>query len=358
MAVRQVADGCAEGPGQGERVACDRSDQERAYALLDLGDEIVHARALQIAAELGIADLLASGPRSSEDLAERTDSDPGALHRMMRLLASRGLFHETGPGVFELTETGGPLRSDHPASVRSVLALAGTVAPLVLGGVRHSLSTGEATFPVVAGEHIYDYMAHHPEHGRLFDEAMRELTRVAAPAVLDAYDFAGVSRIVDVGGGSGALLSAVLHREPGASGVVFDTPGVADSARERIRNEGLTDRCSVVGGDFFREVPPGGDLYVLKWVLHNWPDERATAILRSCRRAMGEDAKLLLIESVLPSDGAPHPGKAMDLSMLVLSGGRERTEEQFAELLAGADLELRRVVPTSSPHSLVEAVPR
>jgi len=339
-------------------VACDRSDQERAYALLDLGDEIVHARALQIAAELGIADLLVPGPRSSEDLARQTGSDPGALHRLMRLLASRGLFHETGPGVFELTERGGPLRSDHPATVRSVLALAGTVAPLVLGGVRHSLSTGEATFPVVAGEHIYDYMAHHPEQGRLFDEAMLELTRVMVPAVLDAYDFAGASRIVDVGGGSGTLLSAVLHREPGTGGVLFDTPRVADSARGRIRDEGLADRCSVVGGDFFREVPEGGDLYVLKWVLHNWSDERATAILRSCRRAMREDATLLVIESVLPSDGASHPGKAMDLSMLVLTGGRERTEEQFTELLTGAGLRLERVVPTSSPHSLVEAAPR
>lgn len=335
-----------------------RSDQERAYALLELGDEIVHARALQIAAELGIADLLAAGPRPSDELAEQTDSDPGAFYRMVRLLASRGLFHETEPGVFALTSMGGPLRSDHPASVRSVLALTGTVAPVVMGGVHHSLRTGEATFPAVTGEHIYDYMAHHPEQGRLFDEAMQELTRVMVPAVLDAYDFSGASRVVDVGGGSGALLSAILHHVPGASGVLLDAPWVVDSARERIREEGLADRCSVVSGDFFDEVPTGGDLYVLKWVLHNWSDERATDILRSCRNAMGEGSTLLVIESVLPSDGTFHPGKTMDLSMLVLSGGRERTEEQFTALLAGAGLGIERVVPTRSPHSLMEAAPR
>ncbi|SIO90331.1 methyltransferase [Nocardiopsis sp. JB363] len=338
-------------------MAGDRSDQERAYTLLELGDELIHARALQIAAELRIADLLASGPRPCEDLAERTDTDPEALHRVMRLLASRGLFHETGTGVFELTPMGDPLRSDHPASVRSVLALTGTVAPVVLGGVHHSLRTGEATFPAVTGEHVYEHMARHPEQGRLFDEAMRDLTHLVVPAVLDVYDFTGAPRIIDVGGGSGALLSAILHREPAASGILFEAPGVADSARDRIREEGLADRCSVVGGDFFREVPAGGDLYLLKWVLHNWSDERATDILRNCRRSMSEDSKLLLIESVLPAGDDPHPGKAMDLAMLVLHGGRERTEEQFTELLAGAGLRLERVVPTRSPHSLVEASP-
>ena len=334
------------------------SDRERAYALLELGDEIITARALQIAAELGIADLLAEGPCDSDELAGHTGSDPGAFYRMMRLLASRGLFREAESGVFELAPAGDPLRSDHPASVRSVLALTGVVAPVVMGGVHHSLRTGQATFPEVTGESIYEHLANNPEQGRLFDEAMQELTRVMVPDVLDAYDFSDVSRIVDIGGGSGALLSAILHREPGTSGVVFDAPRVADLARERIREEGLTDRCSVVGGDFFDEVPADGDLYVLKWVLHNWSDERAGDLLRSCGRAMREDSKLVIIESVLPSDGTVHPGNAMDLSMLVLLGGRERTEEEFAALLEGAGLRLDRVVPTGAPYSLVEASPR
>lgn len=342
----------------GRSVAGDRNEQERAYALLALGDELIHARALQIAAELRIADLLASRPRPCQDLAEHTETDPEALYRMMRLLASRGLFQETETGVFELTPMGDPLRSDHPASVRSVLALTGAVAPLVLGGAHHSLRTGEATFPQVTGDPIYAHMARHPEQGRLFDEAMRDLTRLVAPAVLDAYDFTGAPHIIDVGGGSGALISAILRREPAASGVVLEDPRVVDSALDEIREEGVADRCSAVGGDFFREVPAGGDLYLLKWVLHNWSDERATDILRNCRRAMREDSRLLIIESVLPSGDDAHPGKAMDLAMLVLLGGRERTEEQFGELLAGAGLRLERVVPTRSPHSVVEASPR
>ena len=343
---------------KGERVHQDKSEQERAYALIDLGDEIITARALQIAAELKIADLLAAGPCSVEDLAGQTGSEAGALHRMMRLLASRGLFREVEPGVFELTGKGGPLRSDHPLSVRSVLTLTGAVAPVVMDGVHHSLRTGEATFPAVTGQDIYDHMVQHPEQGRLFDEAMQELTRVVTPAVLDAYDFSEASRIIDVGGGSGALLNAILHHEPEANGIVFDTPRVADLARERIRQQGLTDRCSVVSGDFFGEIPAGGDLYLLKWVLHNWSDEQATDILRGCRRAMDGDSKLLIIESILPPDDSFHPGKAMDLSMLVLLGGCERTEEEFTALLARADLEVERVIPTVSPHSLVQASAR
>src|SRR5699024_3590353 len=242
---------------KGERVHQDKSEQERAYALIDLGDEIITARALQIAAELKIADLLAAGPCSVEDLAGQTGSEAGALHRMMRLLASRGLFCEVEPGVFELTGKGGPLRSDHPLSVRSVLTLTGAVAPVVMDGVHHSLRTGEATFPAVTGQDIYDHMVHHPEQGRLFDEAMQELTLVVTPAVLDAYDFSEASRIIDVGGGSGALLNAILHHEPEANGIVFDTPRAADLARERIRQQGLADRCSVMGGDFFGEIPAG-----------------------------------------------------------------------------------------------------
>ena len=343
---------------EGERVRQDKSEQERAYALIDLGDEIITARALQVAAELKIADLLAAGPCSVEDLAEQIGSEAGALHRMMRLLASRGLFREVDPGVFELTEKGGPLRSDHPLSVRSVLTLTGVVAPVVMDGVHHSLRTGEATFPAVTGQDIYDHMVHHPEQGRLFDEAMQELTRVVTPAVLDAYDFSEASRIIDVGGGSGALLSAILHHEPEANGIVFDTPRAADLARERIRQQGLADRCSVMGGDFFGEIPAGGDLYLLKWVLHNWPDEQATDILRGCRRAMDGDAKLLIIESILPPDDSFHPGKAMDLSMLVLLGGCERTEAEFTALLARADLKVEQVIPTMSPHSLVQASAR
>lgn len=332
-------------------------DTDQAYALLGMADQLIPTRALQIAAELGVADLLAEGPRPCADLAEATGTDADALHRMLRLLASRGVFQESEPGVFGLTRLGGPLRSDHPATVRSVLVMDSTVAPLVFGGVEHSLRTGEPTFPTVAGEDFYDYLEHHPEDGRVFDRAMDDLTRLTAPAVLDAHDFSGAGLVVDVGGGSGTFMSALLRRHPDVTGLILDTPRVAEVAAERIRAEGLDDRCSAVGGDFFEEVPGDGDVYVLKWVLHNWSDERAARILSSCRRAMHPRARLLDIELVLPEGDAEHPGKSMDLSMLVTSGGRERSERQLTDLLSQAGLRLERVVATDSPYSILQAVP-
>ncbi|MFC4564340.1 methyltransferase [Nocardiopsis mangrovi] len=333
------------------------ADVEASLALLGMSDGVFHAQALHFAAEMGIGDLLAGGPRASAELAAATSCDPDVLYRMLRMLAACGVFTETEPGTFGLTGLGGPLRSDHPRSVRSVLAMNGVLLPLVLDGCRHSLRTGESAFAAVMGEHFFDHLAHDAGHAGVFDAAMAELTRAVLPAVLDAYDFSAARRIVDVGGGSGALLSAVLHAAPDATGVVFDTPHVADAARERMRAEGLADRCTATGGDFFRDVPPGGDLYLLKWILHNWPDDPAARILRRCRRAMGDGARLLLIESVLPPGDTYHPAKTMDLSMLVISGGRERTGEEFAALLAAADMRLVGVIPTASPYSLIEAVP-
>ncbi|WP_017569409.1 methyltransferase [Nocardiopsis halotolerans] len=331
-------------------------DTDQAYALLGLADQLIHARALQIAAELGVADLLTEGPRPCGDLAEETGVDPDALHRLLRLLASRGVFQESGPGVFGLTRMGGPLRSDHPATVRSVLVMDSTVAPLIFGGVEHSLRTGEPTFPTVTGEDFYDYLEHHPEEGQVFDRAMDDLTRITAPVVLDAYDLSDTRLVVDVGGGSGTFMSALLRRHPDVTGVVLDTPRVVEVAAERLRAEGLADRCSTVSGDFFEGVPGDGDLYVLKWILHNWSDERAVEILRSCRRAMKPRSRLLAVESMLPEDDSEHPGKSMDLAMLVVSGGRERSERELADLLSRAGLRLERVIPTASPYSLVEAV--
>ncbi|RNL85881.1 methyltransferase [Halostreptopolyspora alba] len=325
---------------------------------MELDDRLVHARAVQIAADLGIADLLREGPLSSDEIAAATSSDPDACHRMLRMLATRGLFVETEPRTFGLTARGAPLRSDHPYTVRCALRMNGAVVPLVIGGVEHSLRTGRPTFPAVLGEDFHAYLEHSPEHADLFDTAMAELTRLMLPALLAVYDFTG--HVVDVGGGTGALLRGLLRATSGTSGVVFDVPRLAERAREAVRLDGLTDRCTVVSGDFFTEVPSGGDLYVLKWILHNWPDERAERILRRCRRAMTGDARLLVIESVLPADptetGHPDP-TTMDVSMLVVQGGRERTEAQYTELLAAAGFRLERVIPTSSPHSVLEARP-
>ncbi|MBB4935170.1 hypothetical protein F4561_006064 [Lipingzhangella halophila] len=339
-------------------MAEDLGEAGHAYNLLELDDRLVHARAVQIAAELGIADLLSEGPRSSDDLAAATSSDPDACHRMLRMLAACGLFTETAPGAFGLTARGAPLRSDHPYTVRSALRLNGTVVPLVIGGVEHSLRTGGPTFPAVLGESFHAYLEHAPEHADLFDTAMSELTQLMLPSLLAVYGFAG--HMVDVGAGTGTLLRGVLRATSGTSGVVFDTPRLAERAREAILLDGLTDRCAVVSGDFFTEVPRGGDLYVLKWILHNWADEPAGRILHRCRQAMTERARLLVIESVLPEGPADtgHPASTtMDVAMLVVQGGRERTGAEFTELLAGAGFRLERVVPTSSPYSILEARP-
>lgn len=339
-------------------MADDRGEAEHAYDLLELDDRLVRARAVQIAAELGIADLLREGPRSADELAAATSSAPDACHRMLRMLATCGLFTETRPRTFGLTARGGPLRSDHPRTVRSVLRLNGAVVELVIGGVEHSLRTGEPAFPAVLGEDFHAYLERAPEHADLFDTAMSELTQLMLPALLEVYGFAG--HMVDVGAGTGTLLRGVLRATSGTSGVVFDTPRLADRAREAIRLDGLTGRCTVASGDFFTEVPRGGDLYVLKWILHNWPDESAGRILRRCRQAMTESARLLVVESVLPESPTgtdPPAPTTMDVAMLVVQGGRERTEAQYAELFAGAGFRLERVIATSCPHSILEARP-
>ncbi|ASU86267.1 methyltransferase [Nocardiopsis gilva YIM 90087] len=322
---------------------------------MEMHEQLIHARALQIAAELRIGDLLADGPRTAADLATATDTHTDALYRMLRMLAARGVFTETDPGCFALTDLGAPLRSDHPYSVHATLAFGGATAQVFLDSL-HSVRTGEATFPTTFGTSFFDYLAGHPEHGDLFNAAMREMSRPMLRAVLDAYDFSYARRIVDVGGGNGSLLSAILRSTPDSRGVVFDAPHVAEAAQEKLRAEGLADRCSVVGGDFFHTAPEDGDLYLLKWILHDWPDDQAATILRGCRNAMAPDGRVLIIEQVIPPGDTPHPGKTMDFSMLTLVNGRERTEEQFATLLADADLRLHRIVPTASPLSLIEAV--
>ncbi|WP_236700306.1 acetylserotonin O-methyltransferase [Allosalinactinospora lopnorensis] len=340
--------------GQGERVP-DEKPEDAASRLLEMHDRLIHSRALQTAAELGIGDLLADGPRTAADLAAATSTRPDALYRLLRLLGACGVLTETEPGgPFALTPSGGPLRSDHPFSVRSTLAFGGVIAT-AFNAWTHSLRTGEASFPEVFGAPFFDYLEDRPEHGALFNAAMEEMSRPVVSAVVGCYDFAAARRIVDVGGGNGTLMSAVLRTAPEAHGIILDAPHVVGAARGKIRDSGLEERCTVVGGDFFQKVPEGGDLYLLKWILHDWPDDRATAILRGCRQAMAEDGRVVLVETVVPPGDTPHPSKTMDLSILALLGGLERTEEQFASLLADAGLRLRRVVSTPSPFSLIEA---
>jgi hypothetical protein len=324
--------------------------------LIRLAEGLSPARAVQLAAELGLADLLADGPRSADDLAAATSTDAGAVYRLMRTLAAEGVFTETSPGCFGLTGLGDLLRADHPHSLRSWV-LFQEMFNDVYADAMHSIRTGEPTFAAVYGAPIFRFLEEHPEAGELFNTAMAQHSRLMATMLASVYDFTAVRRIVDVGGGDGSFLSGLLAEWTTLAGVVFDLPYVADAARKQLAGAGLGDRCVFAGGDMLREVPPGADTYMLKGVLHNWPDDDVVTVLRNCRQAMTADGRLLLIEWLVPTGDTRHPSKVVDLSMLFVYGGRERTEQEYAVLLAEAGLRLARVVGSSTSLTVIEAIP-
>ncbi|HEX5707167.1 MAG TPA: methyltransferase [Pyrinomonadaceae bacterium] len=315
------------------------------------------AKAIYVATRLGVADLLTGGPKTVEELATATAAHAPTLRRLMRALAGIGVFNEKTDGRYGATPFTQFLRKG-PGSMRGMILHLGETASWqawdeLLGSVR----TGEQGFKRAHGVEVFPYYAAHPESAEPFNEAMVELSGVVAAAVTEGYDFSSFRKIVDVGGGHGGLLTAILRRNPDAHGVVFDQPEVTAGARARIEAEGLSERCEAVGGDFFESVPGGGDAYVLKWIIHDWDEERALTILRNVRRAIGPTGRLLLCEQVIPEGGGPSAAKLMDLQMLVMTGGRERTATEYRELLAKAGFELKRVLETRSLVSIVEAVP-
>jgi hypothetical protein len=326
------------------------------FALVRMAEGFGATRAVQMAAELGVADLLGDGPRTVDDLASATSTHPGALYRLLRALAAVNVFTEVEPGRFGLTTVGEHLRADHPQSLRSWVVFQG-LFNTVYAEAMHSIRTGEPTVPVVFGEPLFDYLNSHPDSGAVFNAAMGEHSRLMGPALAAAYDFVGIHRVVDVGGGDGSFLSGVLAAYPHLTGIVYDQPYVAEAARKQLAAAGLGERCTFVGGDFLREVPPGGDAYLFKGVVHNWPDDRAVTMLRHCRQAMSPDSRLLLVEWVVPAGNTFHPSKFLDLSMLFVYGGRERTEAEFRVLLSRAGLRLSRIVDSSSTLRVIEAAP-
>jgi hypothetical protein len=222
----------------------------------------------------------------------------------------------------------------------------------------YSLRTGEPAMKRAVGLDFFEYLAEHPEESRIFNEAMTDFGRENAVAVIRAYDFSGISKIVDVGGSHGSLLIAILKVHPEMRGVLFDMPHVIEEARRSIKEAGLAQRIEVLGGDFFVSLPSGGDAYLLRWIIHDWDDEHALTILRNCRSAMNSTARLLLVEAIIPHDDQPHPGKAIDFDMLVALGGKERTEEEYAALFDKCGFRLSRIIPTASPMSLIEGMPK
>jgi hypothetical protein len=314
------------------------------------------AQAIHVAATLRIPDLLADGPRSSAELAEPTEADGPALHRLLRALAAVGVFHEDADGRFSLTPLSERLRSDVAGSVRGWALLIGR--PYFWrswGNLEHSIRTGENAFRALHDTDVWDWRSREPEESEIFDDAMKAMTGAANAAILDEYDFGRFSTVVDVGGGNGTLLAAVLARHPEARGILFDQPHVVDKAGVVLAP--VAERAEVVAGDFFESVPAGGDAYLLKSIVHDWEDGEAATILTRCRAAMGPDARVLVIERIVgpPNQGAE--AKFSDLNMLVMPGGRERTEAEFAALFERAGLHLVGTVSTASGHAVLEAAP-
>ncbi len=313
--------------------------------------------ALRTAARCRIADHLAPGPRTAEELAELTGTHAGHLRRVLRYLATRGVFREDEAGAFHLTPLGDALRTDAPYSQHgAVVMLTDAAFRRTSAGLEEAVREEGASFERVFGQPFFAYLAGDPALRELFDAGMTSLSAPVDAVVAGTYPFPAKGTVVDVGGGRGGLLRAVLRGRPGLTGVLFDqTPAV--STHVLSGDEAVRGRWSAESGDFFTGVPKGGDLYVLKHVLHDWPDEACLRILRNCRTAMAPDGRLLIVESVLPAGNDPHPGKAMDVAMAAIVDGQERTEAEFAALLSRAGFELTRVLPTAAFPSVVEAVP-
>ncbi|MEU8269409.1 methyltransferase [Sphaerisporangium sp. NPDC049002] len=327
----------------------DHATSREAYANLSrMAFGYATSQILYAAVRLGVMDALAAGALPVERLAHSTGSDPRALNRLLRALVVLGVAGEEAPGHFALTEMGRPLRADHPLSMRSSVLLLGDPATWrAWGALTHGVRTGEAAFDHVHGLPLFDYLAGHPELSGVFNTAMREGTEQIAPAVPRAYDFTGVRTVVDIGGGNGTLLAAIVAATPGAQGILFDTAEGGAGAAGTFRRAGVEGRCSIEVGDFFDAVPEG-DLLLVKGILHDWDDERCATLLRGCRKSIADHGRLLVLEPVLPSENdTPEAAGAVmsDIAMLVYTGGRERGRDEFRDLLAAGGFDLAGVTP-------------
>ncbi|QWG15908.1 methyltransferase [Bradyrhizobium sediminis] len=325
--------------------------------LLGLINGFQITQAIRVAATLRVADHLNDGARSAGELAALTRSHPDSLYRLLRALAAVGVFREEEDRTFTLTPMGDCLRTDSGTPLGAWAEVVGS--PYfwqAWGHLLHSVQTGENAFQDLNGKDVWQFRAEHPEHCATFDRAMTQFSRGSAEAVIRAYDFAPFRHIVDVGGGQGLMLAAILRAHPHVRGTLFDQRDVVAQARAVLAERGVIDRCNIVGGSFFETVPEGADAYLMRVVIHDWEDDEAIAILKVCRRATGEAAKLLLIERLVGPPNEMPATKFSDLNMLVSPGGRERTREEFSDLFAKSGFELTRVFPAGI-HNVIEARP-
>ncbi len=331
-----------------------------AQQVLQVATGYMASSALYAAITLNVADHLVPGPKTMAELAKATGANEDALYRVLRLLASLGIFDEIAPRKFALTPASELLRKDVPGSLRGMAVfLPDPFHYKVYGDIMHSMMTGQPAGDKAVGMPVFEYLAKNPDYSQVFNDAMTAMSAPVAGAAIEAYDFSAIGTLVDVAGGHGEVLMSILKANPKVRGILADIGHVVDGAKPRIASAGLADRMQAVACDFFQAVPEGGDAYIMKHIIHDWDDERALVILKNIGKAMGDKkGKVILLESVIPAGSTPDLGKFIDIEMLLLPGGRERTADEFRSLFERAGFTMTEVVPMKSPLSVIEAVRR
>ncbi|MDY6897392.1 MAG: methyltransferase [Cyanobacteriota bacterium] len=318
------------------------------------------SQSIYVVASLGIADILKDGTKSISELAKLTDAKESKLYRVLRTLASVGIFRETAPRQFALTEMGEYLRSDIPGSLRSV--------SMMLSDEWHWRSWGEILHVVKTGqpalEHVYkvkntfEYLTKHPESEKIYNDAMTGWSKNIHTAVVEAYDFNNINCVVDIAGGQGMLITSILKANPHLTGILFDRPNVVAQSKNLLEKSQVSDRCKVVGGDFFVSIPSGSDAYIMSHIIHDWGDEDCIRMLKNIREVILSNGRLLVVDMVIPDGDTAHLSKWMDIDVMIMySDGRERTEEEFRNLFQAAGFKLTQILPTTTPVSLIEGIP-
>jgi len=324
--------------------------------VFQLATGYIASSALYVAVKLRVADRLADGPRPVADLAAAAGANGDGLYRVLRSLASLGVFEEVSPGTFANNLASSTMRSDAPGSTQPMaLWMSDPFHFRVYADMMHSVMTGQPAADKTVGMPVFEYFQRDKELSEVFNDAMTAFSAFVVPAALEAYDFGDISLLVDVAGGHGQVLTSILQKHPRMRGILFDIEHVIAGAIPRLEQAGVNDRCSTATGDFFKAVPEGGDAYIMKHIIHDWDDERALKILANIRKAMKPGGRIILLESVLASSNEPDFGKLIDLEMLVMPGGRERTADEFRALFQRAGFTVTKIVPTKSPLSVIEA---
>jgi hypothetical protein len=326
-------------------------------AMFQILSGISVASVVACVAHLGIPDLVEHGPRSVDDLARKTSTHAPTLFRLLRASASVGVLAENSDGTFSETPLSAVLRSNAQPCLRMFAVMhVATWHCRTWENLEYSVRTGNRAFDHAMGAPVFEYFKTRPVEAAEFNQCMTDLSTVDSPAVVDAYDFSGIGSIVDIAGGHGLLLATILARNPHLKGTLYDLPHVVEGAKNAALKPFL-DRCSLASGDMFSSVPAGADAYIMKHIIHDWTDEQCIQLLKACRKAVNPGGKLLVVDSVVPPGNDFHPGKFLDIQMLLFPGGRERTEKEFRDIFSASGWKFTRIIPTRVPDSIVEAIP-